>query len=78
MSELERSDFQNEIVRELFESKAINMEAINAVFSKYGERAAIEGESLVQIVNPKLHWICFPPDFERTVKFDVNILDRLR
>lgn len=61
MSELERSDFQNEIVRELFESKAINMEAINAVFSKYGERvAAIEGESLVQIVNPKLHWICFP------------------
>lgn len=78
MSEFQRNEFQNEVVRELLESKAIDIEAINAVFSKYGERAALEGESLVQLVHPKLHWICFPIEFNLPVKFNVDVRDQLR
>ncbi len=71
MSEFERSELQNEIVRELVESKAINIEAINAVFSKFGEQAAIEGIPLGQRVDKFFHWICIPPYMK--IRPDINV-----
>jgi hypothetical protein len=53
MSDLfyKRSRFQQELAEALIESKAINIESIATVIGKYGERAVLEGESLVNILN---------------------------
>ena len=53
-----RSAFQQEVVEALLESKAINLEAIGATFSKFGERALLEGEPLVNIINRNVTWNC--------------------
>jgi len=46
-----RSAFQQQVVEALLDTKAIDLKALGAAMSKYGERAAREGETLVQIIN---------------------------
>jgi len=53
-----RSPLHQEVVEALLSSKAINLEAIGATMSKFGERAILEGESLVQIINRNVMWNC--------------------
>ena len=53
-----RSAFQQQVIEALVESKAINMEAVGATFSKYGQEALLRGESLVQIINRQSMWAC--------------------
>lgn len=49
-----RSRFQQEVAEALIESKAINIESIALVIGKYGERAVLDGESLVNIINKNI------------------------
>jgi hypothetical protein len=58
MTEAKRTPLQDEVVRELIETKAIDFEAVGALFSKYGARAALEGDSLVNIINKNVTWNC--------------------
>jgi hypothetical protein len=53
-----RTVFQQQVVEALVSSKAINLEAVGATMSKFGARAAIEGESLVTIINHNIMWNC--------------------
>ena len=58
MTHDKRSAFQQQVVEALLESKAIDLEAVGAVMGKFGERAAREGETLVQIINLHNFWAC--------------------
>ena len=53
-----RSAFQQEVVEALIESKAINLEAVGSVFGKFGEAAALRGETIVTIINRNNFWAC--------------------
>jgi hypothetical protein len=62
-----RSAFQQQVVEELLHSKAINLEAVGATLSKFGERAALQGETLVTIINRNAMWNCGWPGPELDV-----------
>jgi hypothetical protein len=69
----QRTELQREVVEALIKSKAINFDAIGEVFSKYGARAALAGDSIGVIINWRLHDICIPPfwyDLPSEVSFD--------
>ncbi len=53
-----RTPLQDEVVRALIETKAIDFEAVGALFSKFGAQAALEGDSLVNIINKHVTWAC--------------------
>jgi hypothetical protein len=53
-----RSAFQQQVVEALVESKAINLEAVGSTFAKFGEKALLQGESLVHIINRHSIWAC--------------------
>ena len=53
-----RTAFQQQVVEALVQSKAINLEAVGATMSKFGERAVLQGESLVSIINRHAIWAC--------------------
>jgi hypothetical protein len=53
-----RSAFQQQVVEELLKSKAIDLAAVGATMSKFGERAVRDGESLVAIINRHTMWAC--------------------
>ena len=53
-----RSAFHQEVVEALLASKAIDLEAIGATMSKFGERAVREGADLVQNINRNVLWNC--------------------
>ena len=46
-----RTELEQEIVNALIDTKAINLEAIGSIISKYGARAAKTGTNLVTIIN---------------------------
>ena len=51
MKSQHRTAFQQQVVEALVQSKAINLEAVGATMSKFGERAALQGETLITIIN---------------------------
>jgi hypothetical protein len=53
-----RTAFQQQVIEALVESKAINVDAVGATFAKFGERALLQGESLVTIINRNAIWNC--------------------
>ncbi len=53
-----RTELQQQVVEALLDSKAIDLEVVGSVISKYGELAARQGESLVHIVNLHFQWAC--------------------
>jgi len=66
-----RSKFHQEVVEALLDSKAIDLEAVGATMSRFGERAAREGETLAQIINRNVMWNCGwpgPVDFLSAVQ----------
>ncbi|HEX5014546.1 MAG TPA: hypothetical protein VFV72_10345 [Candidatus Limnocylindrales bacterium] len=69
---LRRSEFHQEVVQALIESKAIDFGAVGATMSKFAERAALEGESLVTIINKNVIWNCGWPGPELDVIRDVR------
>jgi len=58
MSTMTRSPFHQEVVETLIASKAINFTAVGETLSKFGERAALEGNDLVHIINRRVTWAC--------------------
>lgn len=46
-----RTELEQELVDALIDSKAINLQAIGSIISKYGARAAKTGTNLVTIIN---------------------------
>ena len=58
MGSIRRSAFQQEVVEALLDSKAIDLVAVGNTMSKFAERAARDGESLVQIINHNAIWNC--------------------
>lgn len=53
-----RTAFQQQVVEALVQSKALNLEAVGGTFAKFGERALLQGETLVTIVNRNAIWNC--------------------
>ena len=53
-----RSAFLQQVVDTLIETKAVNLNAVGATMSKFGERAVREGEPLVTIINRNVMWNC--------------------
>ena len=53
-----RTAIQQQVVEALISSKAINLEAVGSMMSKFGHRAALEGESLAAVINQKMFWAC--------------------
>jgi hypothetical protein len=53
-----RTAFQQQVVEALVQSKAINLEAVGATMAKFGERALVQGETLVSIINRNAIWNC--------------------
>ena len=70
-----RSEFQQEVVEALIKSKAIDLAAVGQTFSKFGERAVLQGESLVQIINHNAVWNCGWPGPELDV-FRAGVRER--
>lgn len=63
MEQIKRSAFQQQVVEALLESKAIDLEAVGATFSKFGAKGALDGETLVSLVHRDFFWNCgWPPD----------------
>lgn len=58
MKSQHRTAFQQQVVEALVQSKAINLEAVGATMSKFGERAALQGETLITIINRNAIWNC--------------------
>ena len=73
MSNEKRTEFQQEVVDALIESKAINVEAMAEVLGRYGERALREGEDLYQVFNKNSIWNCGNPG----LLFDAERIERL-
>ena len=57
-----RTELQTEVVNALVSSKALNFEAVGKVLAKYGERAAIAGDTFGAIIHWRVFDICIPPD----------------
>jgi hypothetical protein len=57
-----RTALQKEVVAALVSSKAINLDAVGAVFSKFGTKAALEGDSIAVIIGRRAWDICIPVD----------------
>jgi hypothetical protein len=58
-----RTELQREVADALVKSKAINFDAIGSVFSKFGARAALAGESIGVVINWKMMDLCIPVDW---------------
>ena len=64
-----RTELQREVVEALVASKAVNFEVVGSVFAKYGNRAALTGDSFGAIVHWRVFDICIPPDpFGRAIE----------
>jgi len=58
-----RTELQQEVIKALIESKAIDFEAAGSVLATYGARAALEGNGLAFNVNWRVvRDICIPPE----------------
>ena len=67
-----RSAFLQQVVDTLIESKAVNLHAVGATMSKFGDRAVREGESLVTIINRNVMWNCGWPGPELDIMNQIN------
>ncbi len=57
-----RTPLQDEVVRALIETKAIDFEAVGALFSKFGARGGPRGRLLVNIINKHVTGPAAGPD----------------
>ena len=76
MSLQKRSPLQDQVVRDLIDSRAIDFEVIGNLFGKYGAQAAREGDSLVSIVTKNVMWNCGWPGPEIFHLNDVRTIQR--
>jgi hypothetical protein len=53
-----RTELQQQLVEALLDSKAIDLEAVGSLISKFSDRAAREGDSIVYIVNRNFSLAC--------------------
>ena len=57
-----RTELQREVAEALISSKAINFDVVGSILSKYGARAAVNGDGIGAIVNWRFIDICIPVD----------------
>ncbi|WP_097303526.1 hypothetical protein [Pseudomonas chlororaphis] len=76
MGQVTRNAFQQRVVEALIESKAINLEAVGATLSKFGEEAARRGETLVHIINRNVMWNCGWPGPEIDIGHQISGRER--
>ena len=76
MSLQKRTPLQDQVVRDLIDSRAIDFEVIGNLFGKYGAQAAREGDSLVSIVTKNVMWNCGWPGPEIFHFNDVRTIQR--
>jgi hypothetical protein len=57
-----RTELQREVAEALISSKALNFEIVGSVLSKYGARAALNGDAIGVIINWRLFDVCIPVD----------------
>ncbi len=69
-----RTAFQQQVIEALVESKAINVDAVGVTFAKFGERALLQGEALVTIINRNAIWNCGWPGPELDIVRDARQL----
>jgi len=69
-----RTELQKEVVEALVSSKAVNLEAVGSVLSKYGARAALTGSEIGVIIGHNVYDICIPASFSRLSELDVGRL----
>ncbi len=63
-----RTELQQQVVEALLDSKAIDLEAVSTVFSKFGDAAARNGDSLVNIIDYRFHLACgLGPRLDKTL-----------
>ena len=62
------TELHKEVVEALISSKAVNFEAIGAVLSKYGSRAALAGDDIGVTINRHLIDLCIPVDFKTLLR----------
>jgi len=56
-----RTELHKEIIEALVQSKAIDFEAVGAVFAKFGARAALTGDGFGFIIHRPVIIGCIPP-----------------
>lgn len=59
---MKRTELQREVATALIEAKAINFDMVGSVLSKYGARAALNGDAIGAIVNWRVIDVCIPVD----------------
>ena len=59
-----RTKLQQEVVEALISTKAVDFEAVGSVLSKFGARAARNGDAIGVIINWRNIDACIPVDFE--------------
>jgi hypothetical protein len=74
MHQIGRSSLHHEIVKDLIESRAIDLDLVGKTLSKFGARAALDGTPLVNIINRNVMWNCGWPGPE----LDVLQLDAIK
>jgi hypothetical protein len=67
-----RSAFLQQVVDTLLETKAVNLNAVGMVMSKFGDRALREGEPLVTIITRNAMWNCGWPGPELDIMNQVK------
>ena len=57
-----RTELQKAVVEALVNSKAVDFEKVGNVLAKFGERAAITGDSIGALIHWRVIDVCIPPD----------------
>jgi hypothetical protein len=57
----DRTELQQQVVDALLDSKAIDLEGVGSLISKFGETAARRGETLSAIIHPAFILACGNP-----------------
>ena len=53
-----RTELQQSVVEALISSKAVDLKAISNTMSEFAERAALNGDDLIHIINKPFMWAC--------------------
>lgn len=61
-----RSELQKEVIEALVSTKAIDFEAVGTVLSRFGAKAAVNGDAIGAVIHWRVADICIPPEpFQR-------------
>ena len=74
-----RSDLQKEVIEALVSAKAVDFDAVGSVLSRFGAKAAVNGDAICAVIHWRMIDLCIPPepfqralDLERTLAGKAN------